>query len=85
MFVNEFLNSTFELEQLFCIDASEYIDYEKCTIISEADLKKISNLTTPNNVVAIFKIPTTNFIEKGLKQAGFQLLDIIRTKTQKLY
>ena len=62
--VNEFLNSTFELEQLFCIDASEYKDYEKCTIISEADLKKISNLTTPNNVVAIFKIPTTNFIEK---------------------
>ncbi|GGK41179.1 MULTISPECIES: TrmH family RNA methyltransferase [Flavobacteriaceae] len=62
--VNEFLNSTFELEQLFCVDATEYINYKNKTIIPQSDLKKISNLITPNNVLAIFKIPTANFIEK---------------------
>jgi len=62
--VNEFLNSTFELEQLFCVDETEYKNYKNYTKISQADLKKISSLITPNNVVAIFKIPTTNFIEK---------------------
>jgi len=62
--VNEFLNSTFELEQLFCVDDTEYKKYENCTLVSQADLKKISNLITPNNVLAIFKIPTTDFIEK---------------------
>lgn len=62
--VNEFLESEFELEHLFCVDASDYKNIENVTSISEADLKKISNLSTPNNVVAIFKIPATNFIEK---------------------
>jgi TrmH family RNA methyltransferase len=62
--VHEFLNSKFELEQLFCVDATDYYNYAKSTIVSEIDLKKISSLTTPNNVVAVFKIPSLNFIEK---------------------
>jgi TrmH family RNA methyltransferase len=62
--VNEFLDSKFELEQLFCVDASAYKNLQNVTLIAEAELKKISNLTTPNNVLAIFKIPATNFIEK---------------------
>ena len=62
--VNEFLRSKFELEQLFCVDATAYNNYNNVTVISEIELKKISNLTTPNNVVAIFKMPVVNFIEK---------------------
>ncbi|MEX1381963.1 TrmH family RNA methyltransferase [Lutibacter sp.] len=62
--VNEFLNSTFELEHLFCVDDTEYKNQINYTLISVVELKKISNLITPNNVLAIFKIPTINFIEK---------------------
>jgi len=65
--VKEFLNSNFELDQLFCIDNSDYKNYEKVTLINELELKKISHLKTPNNVVALFKIPNTKpLLNKGL-------------------
>lgn len=57
--VAEFLNSNFELEQLFCVDNSIYKNLEKVTEISENELNKISTLVTPNNVLALFKIPST--------------------------
>ena len=55
--INEFLDSDFILFQLFTteliFDASE-----NCTsLISEADLKKISTLVNPNTALAIFRIP----------------------------
>lgn len=56
--VAEFLNSNFELEHLFCVDNSIYKNLEKVTEISETELKKISTLVTPNNVLALFKIPS---------------------------
>ena len=56
--VAEFLNSNFELEQLFCVDKTSYKNLEKVTEISETELKKISTLVTPNNVLALFKIPS---------------------------
>jgi len=55
--VNEFLNSNFELEHLFCVDSLLFKNIENRTQISELELKKISSLKTPNNVLAIFKIP----------------------------
>ncbi|QXP64205.1 RNA methyltransferase [Polaribacter sp. HaHaR_3_91] len=56
--VQEILNSTFELETLFCTDDfSSDVLKEKIVRVSEADLKKISNLKTPNKVLGIFKIP----------------------------
>lgn len=55
--VDEFLHSNFELDQLFCVDKSSYSNIENCYLVSDAILKKISTLKTPNNVVAIFKIP----------------------------
>ena len=61
--VNEFLNSTFQLEALFCVDDSEYKKSDKVFLISITELKKISNLSTPNNVLAIFKIPNVKSIE----------------------
>lgn len=65
--VAEFLNSNFELEQLFCVDSSIYKNLGKVTEISETELKKISTLVAPNNVLALFKIPsTTASIKSGL-------------------
>ncbi|MDO9274657.1 MAG: RNA methyltransferase [Lutibacter sp.] len=65
--VAEFLNSNFELEQLFCVDNTRYKNLEKVTEISETELKKISTLMTPNNVLALFKIPSaTPSVKSGL-------------------
>jgi len=55
--VKEFLNSNIELEHLFFVDGFGFEDVEKRTQISEVELKKMSALKTPNNVLALFKIP----------------------------
>ena len=49
--IKEFLNSTFKLVDIFTTETS---NVENESIISEADLKKISCLTTPNTALAIF-------------------------------
>ena len=54
--VKEFLNSSFELYQLFSVD-STFDEFANVMPISEQELKKISNLTSPNKVLALFKIP----------------------------
>lgn len=54
--IREFLNSTYQLEHLFTTKTFN-IDAKKETIISESDLKKISFLKSPNQAVAVFKIP----------------------------
>jgi len=65
--VKEFLNSNFELDNLFLVDNLSFEDVEKVTQISEVDLKKVSTLKNPNNVIALFKIPREEeFINKGL-------------------
>jgi len=64
--VNELLNSSFELDQLF---ATEDFDTQNknCQIISNEELRKISSLKTPNKVLGIFKIPAEKEISnKGL-------------------
>lgn len=62
--VQEFLNSKFEFVQLFTSDDSAFLEVENRTVISEKDLKKISNLKTPNKVVALFKILEKDIIKK---------------------
>lgn len=52
--IEEFLNSTFKLVDLF---TTETFDVDQEVIISENELKKISCLTTPNKALAVFKIP----------------------------
>ncbi len=54
--VNEFLRSSYELHLLFSVDTT-YEETANVIPISEAELKKISHLVTPNKVLAIFKIP----------------------------
>lgn len=61
--VNEFLNSTFELEHLYTTKISEYKNVVFKTLISDIELKKISSLKSPNQVVAVFKIPKNKFEE----------------------
>ncbi|OIQ38107.1 MAG: RNA methyltransferase [Bacteroidetes bacterium MedPE-SWsnd-G1] len=56
--VNEFLNSHFTLEKLFCTENfSNELDRNFIEVISSMELKKISNLNSPNEVLGVFKIP----------------------------
>jgi TrmH family RNA methyltransferase len=74
--VQELLFSNFELEHLFTTESIfTEIPSSKQTLITEAELKRISALTTPNTCLALFKIPETKKVEeKGLLLA----LDDIR-------
>ncbi|MGB6268664.1 MAG: RNA methyltransferase [Olleya sp.] len=70
--IHELLNSTFKLVDLL---TTESFNLENETLISETDLKKISCLTTPNTVLAVFEIPE----KKTLMDSGLILaLDAIR-------
>lgn len=66
--VRELLNSNFELQDLFTTKKDFLtVSKNKVHAISEAELKKISALTTPNTCLAVFKIPKAKEIaEKGL-------------------
>ena len=64
--VREILNSSFEVVQVFATDDfSISVSDEKIVRISETDLKKISSLKTPNNVLGLFKIPEKKVIHKN--------------------
>ena len=57
--INELLRSDFELEHLFITrDLFLDISKEKKTMITDTEIKKISALTTANDCLALFKIPT---------------------------
>lgn len=73
--IEEFLNSNFELETLFTTDAFLFEKNVDAIVLSEAELKKISFLKTPNKALALFKIREEAF----LKQEGLIVaLDAIR-------
>lgn len=56
--VQELLDSNFELYELFTTKPDfQAIEKSKMYSISDAELKKISALTTPNSCLAVFKIP----------------------------
>ena len=66
--IQELLNSNFILEHLYSTEPLfDALQADLKSIISESELKKISALTTPNNCLAVFKIPASMPIEeKGL-------------------
>lgn len=74
--IQELLLSNFELQHLYVTEPIfEELNKKNITVISESDLKKISCLSTPNNCLAIFKIPN----EKPIKNTGLIIaLDDIR-------
>ncbi|MCK0130456.1 RNA methyltransferase [Flavobacteriaceae bacterium F08102] len=55
--VNEILGSNIELEALFCTDDFNIRNNINFHTITDRELKQLSNLKTPNQVVAIFRIP----------------------------
>ena len=58
--VNELLNSSFTVKELYTTDTTLFIDENfPITEISDIELKKISNLKNPNKVLGLFKIPTS--------------------------
>lgn len=66
--VQELLDSSFELHHLFTTDAVfKGIPQDKTTLITDAELKKISTLATPNTCLALFAIPDGKpIIDNGL-------------------
>ncbi|MGM0634937.1 MAG: TrmH family RNA methyltransferase [Bacteroidota bacterium] len=62
--IKEFLKSPFELEALYAIADIFSLPENKCHIINEQELKKISQLATPQLALAVFKIPPSRPIEK---------------------
>lgn len=74
--VQELLNSNFELHQLFTTENSfPDVPQAKVELISEAELKKISALTTPNGCLALFVMPE----EKPVPDSGLIVaLDDVR-------
>ena len=73
--VVEFLRAGFKLRNLYVSeDFEEFFNYSP-EIVSETDLKKISQLKTPAGVLAIFEIPES----RPIKPSGIMLaLDEIR-------
>lgn len=74
--VQELLDSDFELHHFFTVgDIFPRIPGNKATIITEAELNKISALTTPNACLALFEIPRS----KPLRHEGLIVaLDDVR-------
>ena len=66
--VQELLHSNFELQDLFTTKQDFLtVPKNKVHAISEAELKKISALSTPNTCLAVFKIPKAKeMVDKGL-------------------
>lgn len=60
--IGEFLNSSYELVNLFSTSSEVFSDYNP-TIISDKELKKVSALSNPNSALAIFKIPDNSHLE----------------------
>ena len=70
--INEFLNSACILQELYTTDEGVFnVFQEKTTIVTPQDLKKISNLKTPNKALALFAIPE----EKPLEEVFTVVLD----------
>lgn len=74
--VQELFQSHYEIQEFYSTDATLQLNNEvRPEIISEADLKKISCLKTPNTCLAVFKITHS----KPIKYEGLTLvLDDIR-------
>jgi len=71
----EFLNSDFKCHSIYSTDP-DLFDHEKVSIIPESDLKRISQLKTPNRALAIFEIPKSVPVdESGLIVALDEIKD----------
>ena len=63
--ITEFVNSSFCLDHIYTIDNVFNTQDDKISILSETDLKKISQLKNPNTAVGVFKIPGKKTIDSS--------------------
>jgi len=64
--IQELLDSNFELHHLYSTESGfKGVKQDKITVVTEADLKRISALTTPNTCLAIFKMPTEKNVDSN--------------------
>ncbi|MCK4561812.1 MAG: RNA methyltransferase [Flavobacteriaceae bacterium] len=62
--VEELISSKFKLKTLFCTENySNTFNVENIQIISDKELKSISEFTSPNQVLAVFEIPEKDIIK----------------------
>lgn len=74
--VIDLLNSDIQVDKIYCLPEFQCPDPEKVQQISERELRSISSLTAPNEVLGIFKIPETKpVLKKGLAIALDDLND----------
>ena len=66
--INEFLKSDFKLHSIYTTDIGLFRNHkESSSLITEAELGKISSFKTPNKALALFETPTpSQVINKGL-------------------
>ncbi|WP_127845368.1 TrmH family RNA methyltransferase [Psychroflexus aestuariivivens] len=64
--IKEFLKSSIELHALYAIADIFHVEEGESHIISEKELKSISNLKTPQTALAVFKIPKVKEISSSL-------------------
>ena len=69
--VEEFIESNFKPHLILCTsDYSNNLSINNLLVISDKELKSISEFSTPNQIIAVFKIPKTD----ELKTEGFNLV-----------
>ncbi|WGK65220.1 TrmH family RNA methyltransferase [Croceiramulus getboli] len=75
--INEFIQSGFSMEQIFALErAREEINSDQITSVSESELKKMSQLTTPQKALAVVNIKAwSSSRQQGLKLALDEVRD----------
>ncbi|RZN82818.1 MAG: RNA methyltransferase [Winogradskyella sp.] len=63
--ITEFINSTFSLNQIYTLDNIFDVDGSKVTLISDSDLKKVTQLKNPNTAIGVFEIPKSEVIDNS--------------------
>lgn len=74
--VEEFLKSHYKLHHIYALSADYICPAEKFSLVNDAELKKISAWTTPQEVVALFEIPES--LEKVSDDKLILALDDVR-------
>ena len=61
--ITEFINSNVQLHHIYSTTDAFEVSKDKLSIISESDLKKMSQLKTPNTALGVFSIPKPKSID----------------------
>ncbi len=68
--VRELLESGFAVQSVFSTRDFDFLPREQTRLITEAELKKISSLKTPNSILGVFDIPE----ESAVTHSGIQIV-----------